>query len=95
MLNNIQKHTHTVYSHLQALLTDHHKLSAIYSQSLVSIHTRVFFVTQIITYAVLMSIMVSKNVQFKADTCMGIAVVFQLQTLNMISVQQCNNLYFP
>jgi len=33
MLNNIQTHNHTVYSYLQALLTDRHKVSALYSQS--------------------------------------------------------------
>jgi len=32
MLNNIPAHNHTVYSYLQALLTDRHKLSALYSQ---------------------------------------------------------------
>jgi len=39
MLNNIPAHNHTVYSYLQALLTDRHKVSALCSQTLVYIHT--------------------------------------------------------
>jgi len=31
MLNNIPAHNHTVYSYLQALLTDRHKVSALCS----------------------------------------------------------------
>jgi len=42
MLNNIPTHNHTVYSYLQALLTDCHKVSALCSQSLVSIHTTLY-----------------------------------------------------
>jgi len=39
MLNNIPAHNHTLYSYLQALLTDRHKVSALCSQFIVSIHT--------------------------------------------------------
>jgi hypothetical protein len=39
MQNNIPVHNHTVYSYLQALLTDRHTVSALCSQSTVSIHT--------------------------------------------------------
>jgi len=33
MINNIPAHNHTVYSYLQALPTDRHKVSALCSQS--------------------------------------------------------------
>jgi len=39
MLNNIPAHNHTVYSYLQALLTDRHKVSTLCSQTLAYIHT--------------------------------------------------------
>jgi len=32
MLNNNPVHNHTVYSYFQALLTDRHKVSALFSQ---------------------------------------------------------------
>ena len=38
MLNNTPAHNHTVYSYLQAMITNCHTLSALYSQSSVSIH---------------------------------------------------------
>jgi len=39
MLNNIVAHNQRVYSYFQALLPHHHKVSALFSQSLVSIPT--------------------------------------------------------
>ena len=43
MLNNIPAHNHTVYSYLQALLTDHHNVSTHAARPPVSIHAALNF----------------------------------------------------
>jgi len=42
MMNNIPAHNHTVYSYLQSLLTDCHTVSALWSQSTLSILTTLY-----------------------------------------------------
>jgi len=42
MLNNIQVHNQTLCSYMNSLLTERHRMSALCSQSLISIHTTFF-----------------------------------------------------
>jgi len=66
MLNNIPAHNRTVYSYLRTLLTDRHKVSALYSQSQ-SPYNTVCHVTQIITCVIIVMFIVAINLPFTAD----------------------------